>query len=141
MANALYVRPFLVSDGRVFLSPTTADTAEHIKAMPKEVHRVTLKKDRNWRLHAKYFALLRVVFNNQDQFASIDNLRDETLLAIGYSETRRRFNGEQYQIAKSMATGNITGDWTFEDIYKKSLDIWSQHFGFDPEDFTEYEEA
>ena len=128
----IYLRKQTTRDGRPVFLPASCHAEEKAREIKDgKVIKATETEDRNWRLHDKYFAVLHTVFENQEQFKSSEQLREATLIEIGYTELREKFNGERYLVAASMATGKILPCWTIEKIYEASIDAWCRHFGFD----------
>ena len=91
---------------------------------------VTARRARNPAHHAKFFAVLNVVFQNQDQFKSSEDLREATLIEAGYSELRELLDGTRYRVARSIAFHNLGQD-EFEPVYNACVDLWCQHFGWE----------
>lgn len=115
------------------LLPFDADGEETLAKMRDgQICRVEAKRARHPEHHAKFFAILHKVFENQEQFASEDALRQATLIEIGCCEIRQRFDGTQYKVAKSM-NWHAMGQEEFETVYNAALDLWCQHFGMDRE--------
>lgn len=128
----IYARKCTAKNGRAYLIPTSSMAEKKMAAWKDgKVVKVLETEDRNWALHDRYFATLHTVFDNQEQFASADTLREATLIEIGYCEMREKFNGERYYVAASMASGKMLPGWTMKMIYDRSVDVWCKHFGFD----------
>lgn len=128
----IYLRKQTTRDGRPVFLPASCHAEEKAREIKDgKVIKATETEDRNWRLHDKYFAVLATVWENQEQFKSSEQLREATLIEIGYTELREKFNGERYNVAASMATGRMLPGWTMKMIYEKSVDAWCEHFGFD----------
>ena len=132
--NVIFMRPKLDLNNAVSMVPTTQRSERVLAELKQGVYRVTIKADRNWKLHDKYFATLNTVWENQEQFASADELREATLIEIGYTQLRERLDGTRYYVAASMAGGRMLKGWTIDRIYERSLDAWAKHFGYDPSD-------
>ncbi len=93
---------------------------------------VETKQARSPEQHRMYFAVLNFVYQNQEQFKSAEDLREATLMDIGHSRLRERLDGSRYRVAKSVSFHNL-GHEKFQEIFDKSIDLWCQHFGHDPE--------
>ena len=78
-------------------------------------------------------ALLKQVFENQSQFKSDRDLRDATLIEIGYSELREGFDGARWRVPKSIAFHKCDQD-KFNDIFRDAVDSWCKHFDLDPDE-------
>ena len=89
------------------------------------------KDIRNVKFHRKFFALLRLVFDNlpekyAETFKSLDHLRQEILMQIGAFEVRESMGGKTYYIPKSMKFGEMK-ESEFEEIYDKTLDFITKY--------------
>jgi hypothetical protein len=62
-----------------------------------------ITQPRNIRHHNMFFALLQAVFEVQDYFTTLDELRAEITIALGYFVTHRRLDGSTYPHPKSIA--------------------------------------
>lgn len=86
------------------------------------------KKDiRNVGHHRKYFALLKLAWENMPEkysklFANIEEFRTEVKMQIGCREKRVSISGNEYWIPKSMAFDSM-GQEEFEGVYSKTLDF------------------
>lgn len=58
---------------------------------------------RNQKHSRQFFALLRVIYEAQEFFPSFDNMRKQVLIGTGFYTMYRRFNGDEYPMADSMA--------------------------------------
>lgn len=132
--HVIYARKTTTPKGTPVFLPASATAERAMREIPDgKVVRCARTEDRNWRLHDKYFAVLSLIWNNQEQFKTSEQLREATLIEIGYREMREKFNGERYYVAGSMATGRLLPGWTIDKIYNDSLNAWCQHFGHDRE--------
>jgi len=52
-----------------------AEALKDCKLKDGEVYRVDITKPRNYEFHKKYFSLLNLCFDNQEQFKEINDLR------------------------------------------------------------------
>lgn len=86
-----------------------------------EILRVEYRRPRNIRFHRKYFALLRVAFQNQDYYATEQQFRTALLIGLGWCDTFIRQNGEVLYIPKSLSFAGMDED-EFEKVYNDTLD-------------------
>lgn len=102
---------------------------------------VTAKRARSPRHNRKFFAMLNNVFDNQDQFRSIDDLLDAVKLEVGHSELKERLNGERWREPKSISFYDMGQD-EFNKFYDAAVDKLCAHFKMDRETLEqEFSEA
>ena len=95
------------------------------------------KNRRNIKFHRKYFALLNMVFDNQEQYSNIDHLRHDLTIEAGYYEIRYNLHGVQIYEPKSISFAAMN-EITFSEFYNKCIDVIVKHFHFDREDIAEH---
>ena len=59
--------------------------------------------DRSYKQLSMYFVMLKIAFENQERFATQDEMEDALLLEVGHTELREKMNGEKYLICRSVA--------------------------------------
>lgn len=85
------------------------------------------KPKRNYKFHKKMFALLSIVFRNQNKYDTLEDLRTEMKLKSGwYTEHLTMKQGIIY-IPKSMSFADMDA-LEFEDVYSKFIDIALRDF-------------
>ena len=87
-----------------------------------EIYENEIKKPRNYKFHRKFFALLKLVFENQDKYDNIKDLRVEIELKTGNYEEHLTLKGKIIYIPKSISFDKMD-DIEFEKLYNKSIDI------------------
>ena len=92
-----------------------------------------VKKSRNIRFHRKYFALLNLVFQNQEKYNNIEHLRNDLTIVSGYYTQRLNLQGETVTEHKSISFAKMT-ELEFSELYSATLDSIVKYFGFDRED-------
>lgn len=89
--------------------------------------KVKITRSRNLKHHAKFFALMRIVYSNQERYTNPDHLLTALKIAAGWTEAIIMPSGNQYLIPKSIAFDKM--DQTeFEVFYDRALDIVIEHF-------------
>lgn len=101
-----------------------------------EPYEFDYKKPRNYLFHKKFFALLNMVFENQERFDNIDVLREELTIAAGFYEIRIGLDGIERKKAKSISFANMD-DLEFSELYNRIIDAIVKHFRFEREDILE----
>lgn len=94
---------------------------------------VSIKVPRNIGHHRKLFALYNLVFENQEIYKHLDDLRKDLNIECGYYRERMNIYGEVVKEAESISFANMD-QITFNDLYSKTLDVIVKHFNFNRQD-------
>jgi hypothetical protein len=87
-----------------------------------DVYKFTFTKPRNYEFHKKFFALIKLVFDNQDHYTNIEDLRHDLTVEAGYKvEKVNRFTGEVRYKAESINFASMD-EVRFSTLYQKMLD-------------------
>ena len=89
-----------------------------------------IKKPRNYQFHKKFFALLNMIYQNQERYNNIDHLRNDLTIEAGFYTVRQNLKGEQIYEANSISFAQMNEE-IFEDYYSKCLDVIVKYFNFD----------
>lgn len=103
------------------------------KIKPNKMVLCKITQPRNLGLHKKFFALIRMVFQNQEHYKNMEHLRKDLIISAGFYEERVTIYGEIIQEAKSISFGSMKED-EFQELYNRVLDEVVTHFHFDKED-------
>lgn len=102
-----------------------------------EIYKYKFSKPRNIKFHRKFFALINLVYHNQDHYTSADDLRHDLTIESGFFELRvNKFTGEEVKVAKSIAFASMD-EVEFSSLYSKFLDTVVRVFGWDGEDIEQ----
>ena len=85
------------------------------------------KPKRNYEFHKKGFALLNLIFENQDKYDTFEELRTEMVLKAGWYREHITTKGKLIYIPKSMSFAEMD-EIEFAEIYSKFIDIALKHF-------------
>ena len=96
------------------------DTARKFKAGQTYPVKIWIK--RNTQFHKKFFALLKEIYQNQDTYTNINDLRVEILLKTGFYDEHITMKGQIIYLPKSMSFENMD-NVDFENLYNKTIDI------------------
>lgn len=110
------------------------ETAKKIKV--GEPYEFEFKNIRNAKFHRKFFALLNMVFQNQEIYQNIDHLRKDLTIAAGFYEVRSNLDGEEIKEPKSISFANMDND-QFSEFYNAVIDVIVQYFNFDKQDILD----
>lgn len=114
--------------GLVPMYDTDLDNKKKLKI--DQEYLVTVSIPRNIKFHRKMFALYNLVFQNQEIYKFLDDLRRDITIEAGFYRERVNINGEIIKEAESISFSNMD-DIVFSDLYNKSLDVIVKYFHFD----------
>tara|TARA_R110000772_G_scaffold35637_5_gene85824 strand:+ start:3747 stop:4163 length:417 start_codon:yes stop_codon:yes gene_type:complete len=110
---------------------------DYIKRLPKgDIFFYTVVKERNIGNHRRFFALIKMVFENQDHYNNIDQLRADLLKSAGHYTKRFTFWGEEVTDPKSISFASMD-EVAFEDLFRDVTTEIVKHFNFDSETIVE----
>lgn len=89
-----------------------------------------IKKKRNYKFHKKYFALINLVFDNQEKYDNIDHLRNDLTKVSGFYTIRKDLEGNEVLEVDSISFSNMD-ELKFNELYSKTLDSIVKYFKFD----------
>jgi len=110
---------------------------ESFKKMPlNEPIKISYTKQRNAKFHRKFFALVNLVYQNQEVYNNIDHLRKHLTIAAGFYDVVYDLTGCETKEAKSISF-NKMDDAEFSEFYSRFIDVIHEYFGFDKEELIE----
>lgn len=92
-----------------------------------EVVSVTIKKARNPKLNALYWSLVHKVFDNQERYASVDELHDAVKLAAGASKVLLLLDGTEVLVPDSTSF-DAMDELRFREFFKRACDVIAWKF-------------
>ena len=99
-----------------------------------EIYKYKFSKPRNVKFHRKFFALINLVYQNQDHYNNIDHLRYDLTIESGFYDVRyNKFTGEEIIEAKSISFSSMD-EVEFSELYNKFLVTVVRVFGWDGEE-------
>ncbi len=96
----------------------------------------TIKQPRNPLFHRKFFALMQLVFQNQETYSNLDHLRHDLTVAAGFYEKWVTFDGEEKTRAKSISFSSMTAE-EFKELYDKVLDVIADIYKWEKQEIIE----
>lgn len=93
-------------------------------------------KARNIKLHRKAFALFNMVFQNQEVYKNLDDLRYDLTIEAGYFNEGVNIHGEVVKRAKSISFASMD-DLEFGEYYEAIIKTIIQYFNFDRQDILD----
>lgn len=113
---------FLVRQGSR-LAPATADDEKKIETLRGENwYKADIRKARNPGYHRRAFALIKLIFESQERYTSIEDLLVELKLQCGWYVEHVRHSGELIYVAKSIAFESMD-QLQFERFYDRLVDV------------------
>ncbi|QIL40997.1 DUF1367 family protein [Pedobacter sp. HDW13] len=106
------------------------------KIKPNEMVECEITKPRNYKFHKKFFALINLVFDNQEIYQHLDDLRHDLIVESGYFESRPNLYGEEIKKPKSISFAKMD-EYEFNELYSAVLDTIIKHFNFDRQDIID----
>ena len=116
------------------LKPAYDSDGETYKKIPlNDILLYEVKIPRNYNFHKKFFALINLVFENQEQYKDIDHLRKAIIIEAGYYTERASLQGEVIIEAESISFAKMDND-EFSTLYSKCMDVIVKYFKFEREE-------
>ncbi|MCK5127679.1 MAG: DUF1367 family protein [candidate division Zixibacteria bacterium] len=123
-----------------FLIPVDDESQEFVLNLKAgQVIHADFKKERNYKFHRKWWALVKYAFDHWDvvEFQtpkwegltpekSLDRFRKDLTILAGYYEATHRLNGEVRIEAKSISFGKMNAE-EFEELYSNTIDVVLKH--------------
>lgn len=94
------------------------------------------EKERNIKLLKKYFALINLVFQNQERFKNKEELRKALQVSAGFYIVKYDLDGVEYKEPKSISFNRMEEE-EFQNLYERVLDQVVYHFKFDKKEIIE----
>lgn len=98
-----------------------------------EIYTYEFKKERNYNFHKKFFALVKLVFDNQEQYTNFEHLRKDLIIESGNYDLRYDLLGVEIREAKSISFAKMD-EIQFSDLYSSVIDVIVKYFHFDKEE-------
>lgn len=102
------------------------------KIKPMAIVECNITQPRNVMFHRKFFALINLVYQNQEHYNDINLLRTDLIRLSGYNETHTSIEGLEIVKAKSISFSKMT-ELEFNNLYSAILDTIQKYFSFDRE--------
>lgn len=112
----------LVREGN-HLVPADSLSSEAVQSIKKgETVTAVVRRNRNPKHHRKLFALLKIVFDNQDTFATTHELLGALKMSTGLFETGKTIEGIPFAVPKSINFASMC-QADFEEWYAKVVEV------------------
>lgn len=110
------------------------ETAKKIK--PGNVYAFEFTKPRNYEFHKKFFALIKMLYDNQEYYDNIEHLRKDLIITAGYYEHRYGLDGQELIEAKSLSFGAMD-EFQFNELYNSVINVIVEKFNFNRQDIID----
>jgi len=105
------------------LEPSDEIALAYIKKLkPGADVEVDIRRPRNVQFHKKWFALAKVVFDNQEQYGDFDEFRKELTMLSGWWKEHHHASGKISYAAKSIAFDKMDEE-QFTEMFDRSIDV------------------
>lgn len=123
MARRLFKRSLNMS-----LCPTDQEGIDALKKLKigEEVW-CEIKKARNPKHHRQYFALLHLVFENQERYRHFEHFRKAVQVAAGHVDELITLEGEVLLIPKSVDYASLD-EIEFSKVFSETMAVCVEHF-------------
>lgn len=101
-----------------------------------EPYEFEYKQVRNLKFHKKFFALMNLLFQNQEIYNNMDHLRKDLTVESGYYDLRVNIHGEEVREAKSISFAAMSED-EFSEFYNVVLDTIVKYFNFEKQEIID----
>lgn len=95
-----------------------------------------VKKSRNIKFHRKAFALFNLVFENQERYSNLNDLRHDLTIAAGFFTERTNLQGELIREAQSISFASMD-ELKFGEYYDAIIKQIVLHFNFNKQDIID----
>ena len=114
--------------------PSDYELAKKLKV--GEEYECDIKRPRNYKFLKKFFALNRMVFDNQEVYSNVDDMREELTKAAGFYYCYVNHAGVKTYKAKSISFAKMSQE-EFDEFYNRYLDVVVKVFHFERETIAE----
>lgn len=119
------------------LKPCYETDAEAYKKIPFDTPmEFEVKIARNLKFHKKYFAMLNLAYENQEEFKSFETFRQAVQIGAGYYDRVQRLHGEEVIVPRSISFSKMDNE-EFEKLYTAVLATIIEYFNFPKKGFEE----
>ena len=122
--------------GGSFKPSHDSDYEKFKKLKVDHTYQCKVTQPRNVKFHRKYFALINLVYSNQERYDNSDDLRHDLTIASGYFRKSVDLQGNEVKKALSISFAKMT-EYEFSELYSATLDAIVKYFGFDRESMIE----
>lgn len=122
-----------------YLKPLSEWDHDSIKRIKDgQIIYVDYKKPRNPLFHNKFMALVRLIYQNQEEYKSIESLLNVFKVELGYYDSLY-FRGQEIRVPRSISFAAMD-EIAFQDFYDKAVELALHRFfpAVTPAELEEY---
>lgn len=119
-----------------FIPAYESDFENAKKIAINESYEFEYKKPRNYKFHKKFFALLNLVYDNQERYNNIDHLRHDLIIEAGFYEIRYNMQGVEVYVPKSISFAKMD-ELEFNELYTRCIDVIVKYFNFNKQEIKD----
>lgn len=125
---------YVVKTINKLLKPAFDEDLEKFNKLPKDGYfEIKYTAKRNIRFHRKFFALIKLAFENQSDYRLMEDMRRDLLITSGhYEETVNKITGEVYKIASSLQFQKMD-ETEFSKVYEDVKEVICRWIGIENE--------
>lgn len=110
------------------------EQAKKIKA--GEFYEFSYSKPRNYLFHKKFFALVELVYQNQEAYSNKDDLREDLTIDAGFYRVTTNLQGNEVKKAKSISFAQMD-EIEFNEFYNRFIDAVVRWLKIDKQDLID----
>ncbi len=110
------------------------EQAKKIKA--GEFYEFSYSKPRNYMFHKKFFALVELVYQNQEAYSNKDDLREDLTIDAGFYRVTTNLQGNEVKKAKSISFAQMD-EIEFNEFYNRFIDSVVRWLKIDKQDLID----
>ena len=114
--------------------PSDLDKLNRLKA--NEFLMCSIKQPRNVKFHRKFFALINMVYQNQEIYNNVEDLRKDLIAEAGFYEERIDFHGVIHHKPMSISFSSMSQE-VFDTLYSQVLDTIVKVFAWDKQEIKD----
>jgi hypothetical protein len=110
------------------------EQAKKIKA--GEFYEFSYSKPRNYMFHKKFFALVELVYQNQEAYSNKDDLREDLTIDAGFYRVTTNLQGNEVKKAQSISFAQMD-EIEFNEFYNRFIDAVVRWLKIDKQDLID----
>lgn len=110
------------------LYPADQSEAEKMNGIQSDkILKVKVTNTRNYQNHKRFFALMKIVFENQDKYPSLEQMRKEIIMRTGRYVAHHHLTGAVSYSAESIAFDKMD-ESEFNQLFSDTIDVALKYF-------------
>jgi hypothetical protein len=101
-----------------------------------EFYEFSYSKPRNYLFHKKFFALVELVYQNQEAYSNKDDLREDLTIDAGFYRTTTNLAGDTIKKAQSISFAQMD-EIQFNEFYNRFIDSVVRWLKIDKQDLID----